>query len=416
MKAFRVDESRPGCSALPLARRGSILVLSAAALIMVFAFVVFTLDLGYIALTRAQLQSAADAAALGAGLELEDGLGSAASLDEDAIATLAQEAAVVVASAHQAGDRDSVYVDPTRDVRFGKRDWDPSTGTWVSSWDSGPYNMVAVTLHRDAVYEGINGEPPVVVGDEKLPLFFARIFGHSTTSLSISATAALMPGCGFAVNSGSQSKAKILPITLDEPSWANLLNGVGDDDYAYNPETGQVTPGSDGVLEINIYPEAAPDGNGKGNGNVNGADQWTPGNRGTVDLGNPNNSTNDLRRQILEGLNDEDLAYFGGEIRFDQGTLDVNGDPGISAGIKHALEAIIGQTRAMPLFTSVVGQGNNTTYTLVRLVGVRMMAVRLTGGNKYVIVQPAVLIDSTVIPGQATIAEVSIFTPLKLVQ
>ncbi len=57
------------------ARRGSVIVLSAAALVAVLAFVVFTVDLGFLLLTKTQMASAADAAVLAAGLELTDGLG-----------------------------------------------------------------------------------------------------------------------------------------------------------------------------------------------------------------------------------------------------------------------------------------------------------------------------------------------------
>jgi hypothetical protein len=45
----------------------------------------------------------------------------------------------------------------------------------------------------------------------------------------------------------------------------------------------------------------------------------------------------------------------------------------------------------MPIFTSVSGPGNNAQYVMVRFVGVRIMAVKLTGGptQRYLRVQPA---------------------------
>ena len=409
-------------------RSGSVLVLAAATMVMVMAFVVFTVDLGYIALTKTQLHNAADAAVLGAGIELPAGLGLDATLSEIDVEEIASQAAVDVAALQRSGNLDSAYLNASRDVRFGKRDWDPVTNNWQDTWDTGPYNMVEVTTRRDQeyfqycdywfrydhsldqwYYEGEGAESAPNQEDSTLPLFFGPVIGHDSVPLKIASAAALLPGSGFrSMGSGSQQNAPILPITLDVPSWEDLLNGVGDDDYAYDPSTGQVTSGSDGILEVNIYPTAAPAGNG--------SNQWTPGNRGTVDLGNPNNATPDLKRQILEGLNENDLSYFNGEIRFDQGPIDVNGDPGISAAIKTQLTAIIGQPRAMPLFTSVTGQGNNTWYTLVKFVGIRIVAVKLTGGNKYVIVQPATLVHPTVIPGGATIAESSIFAPLRLVR
>ena len=52
----------------------------------------------------------------------------------------------------------------------------------------------------------------------------------------------------------------------------------------------------------------------------------------------------------------------------------------------------------------------------MKFVGIRILDVNLTGANKYVIVQPATLIDSTVVPGDATVADSSIFTNLKLIR
>jgi hypothetical protein len=256
--------------------------------------------------------------------------------------------------------------------------------------------VAEVSLHRDQ-------EAPVSgpdVGDEKIPLLFAPMMGHDSASLQIVSIAGLLPGGGFRIASGSSKLAEVLPITFDVPSWDDLLNNIGNDDYSYDPVTGAVSPGSDGILEINMYPITAPPGSPSG---------WTPGNRGTVDLGDPNNSTSDLERQIVDGLNADDLSFFGGEISFDNGPFDVNGDTGISAGVKDELTSIIGLPRAIPLFSTVTAQGNTTQYTIVKFVGIRIMAVKLTGGNKYVIAQPALVIDDTVVPGTGTVVDSTFF-------
>ena len=143
--------------------------------------------------------------------------------------------------------------------------------------------------------------------------------------------------------------------------------------------TGNVSNSDDGVPEVNIYPDA------------NSA--MPSGNRGTVDIGSPNNSTADLKRQIQNGINASDLDWFpNGELRFnDNGILFLNGDTGISAGIETALKSIIGHVRAIPIFIEVSGPGNNAQFTITRFVGVRIMAVKLTGGpsQRYLRVQPA---------------------------
>jgi len=163
-------------SALDKTRRGMVLVLSAFCLIAVFAFLAFTIDVGYMSLTRGQLQNAADASALAAALELR------ASLAPSEVVANAQAAAVEVAAANRAGDRDTVAIDPTQgDVQFGRRIWDPATQTYQLLWglDKAPYNVVRVTARR--------------TGDDRLPLFFAPVIGHRDTGLTVSAVATFQP-------------------------------------------------------------------------------------------------------------------------------------------------------------------------------------------------------------------------------
>jgi len=97
----------------------------------------------------------------------------------------------------------------------------------------------------------------------------------------------------------------------------------------------------------------------------------------------------------VHSLNDGGLSYFGGEIRFDQGPWQINGD----TGIKDELESINGLPRAIPLFTEVTAPGNNAMYTIVEFVGIRIMDVKLAGGDKHVYIQPAPFIDPSAIYG-----------------
>ncbi len=141
-------------------------------------------------------------------------------------------------------------------------------------------------------------------------------------------------------------------------------------------ENDRVLAGSDGLFECNLYPQGT----------------GSPGNRGTVDIGSQNNSTADISRQVLDGISAQDFVDLGKPLRFDAaGVLTLNGDTGISAGIKDELASIIGQKRIIPIYRSVSGNGNNATYTIVRFEGVRILDVKLTGpkDGKRVIVQPA---------------------------
>ena len=140
---------------------------------------------------------------------------------------------------------------------------------------------------------------------------------------------------------------------------------------------------------------------------------------GTVDIGAPNNSTSDLARQILYGITPEDLEYVGGSLELDEnGELELNGDTGISAGMKDELEAIKGQPRIIPIFTQVVGNGNNAQYTIVNFVGVRILEVKLTGkmSSKRVIIQPANIIARGGIPSSGPKISWFIYSPVWLVR
>src|SRR6185369_891571 len=302
--------------------------------------------------------------------------------------TLARQSATTVAAANSAGGGTSgVYLAGDTDVTFGQRMWNSATNSWEDTWGTAPYNIVKVVAHRD---RGASGGTGPATNDAPLNLFFGPALGKATASLSVTSTASLSGAGGFRINGTSAATAQVLPITYDLPSWNTFLSSGGPDDFRYDSATKTVSAGSDGVMEFDLYPYGNQD--------------LTPGNRGTVDLGNPNNSTSDLVRQILYGLNATDLSYFGGTLRTDNGPLYINGDTGISAGIKSALETIKGQPRAIPIFTAVSGPGNNATFTIVRFVGIRIMDVHLTGGSKRVIVQPAIVVDTTAFSSSSTTA------------
>lgn len=91
---------------------------------------------------------------------------------------------------------------------------------------------------------------------------------------------------------------------------------------------------------------------------------------------------------------------------------------GLSAGIKTQLSQIIGQPRAIPIFIEVNGNGNNATYTIVKFVGVRVLAVKLIGplSKKHVIVQPCPFGDSTVIRGEVITSPDMIYAAPNMVQ
>jgi hypothetical protein len=196
----------------------------------------------------------------------------------------------------------------------------------------------------------------------------------------------------------------VLPFSLDDESWSLMLAGTGTDDWTWNSATSQIEAGPDGILELDLYPQGT----------------GSPGNRGTVDVGSNNNSTADIARQILNGVTPQDLEYHGGSLEFDSnGELFLNGDTGISAGIKDELLAIKGKPRVIPVFTQVTGNGNNAQYTIVRFVGIRICEVQLTGSvsSKRVIVQPAQVVAKGGIPSTgSTTTSYYVYSPTWLVR
>jgi Putative Flp pilus-assembly TadE/G-like len=376
-------------------RRGNIIALSSAFIVVVLAFTAFAVDVGYIAVTRSQLQNAGDAAALAACLEMPPGLELDGGLGMATIANNSRNAALAVAALNAAGNKSSVALDSAQ-IEFGNRSWDGPSLSWKDQWGIGPYNMVRLVATRGTI-GGMSGDSP-------LPLFFGPILGQGQANIGVRSKAALLQGVGFEGLPGN-GNAPIAPIAYDVPSWNNnIVAAAGPDNWTYNPATGAVTPGPDGIPEIDLYPY--------------GNQALTPGNRGTVDIGSSNNSTADLVEQLLNGVTPADLAYHGGDLRVDEGPIQLNGDTGLSVGIQNALIAIIGQARAIPLFTNVSGPGNNAMYTITQFAGIRILDVKLTGNNKYVIAQPAPVVSGTVIVAgdNNSLPAANIYSPPRLVQ
>ena len=201
----------------------------------------------------------------------------------------------------------------------------------------------------------------------------------------------------------TESNLDILPYALDVTTWQNLCNNSGSNSYRWNPESKTVSVGADDFVEVNLFPQGT----------------GSPGNRGTVDIGSSNNSTADIAQQILYGISPADLAYHGGKLEFDSnGKLYLNGDTGISAGVKDELASIIGKPRIIPIFSSVSGNGNNAMYTIVKWQGIRIMAVKLTGSmsQKHVTIQVAPIVTHGVIPATASGTSEYVYSPVVLIK
>ncbi len=350
-------------------RKGSVLVLTALLMVAMLAVLAFSVDLGYILVARTELQRTADAAAVAAAWQLIEEEGwdgspeTVATADKYAVSNKVLQSASLLAES---------------DIDVGRLNNPTDMSEEISYGDPTDYNAVEVRIRRTANQNGA------------VPLFFARAMGFQNADVDGQATAAFYTNLrGFEVPAKPGDRnIQILPFALDEETWNGLVEGTTlDDDWEWDEDAEEVHPGNDLECEVNLFPQGT----------------GCPGNRGTVDIGSNNNSTADLARQIMEGISPSDMAYHGGELKLeDDGEMELNGDTGISAGVKDELASIIGETRIIPIFSDVVGPGNNAQYTIVKWVGVRIMEVKLTGpmNKKRLIVQPAKVITYGAIPAE----------------
>ncbi len=374
-------------------RRGAVLPLVALLIVFMLGMVAFAVDLCYIAKVRAELQRASDAAALAATAKLldKDELAGAANATEEA--TAAGTEAVTFAAANPAGGVTLAL--PGTDVQVGYVN-DTAYPVQVDTNSSSSPNAVKVTVRRD---ETANG---------KLPLFFANVLGKDLMGLSATSIAVYEKAIrGFKATT-TTGNSFLLPYTLKKSDWDDAFTS-GSDEYT-RTDDGDVSLGGDGIREVKLFPLD----NGAGGGGV------APGNFGTVDIGSASNSTSDLERQILYGPDANDFSYMpGGEILLgDDGTLLLNGDTGVSSGVKDELAAIKGEPRIIPLYTTVVDNGNNAQFTIVEWVGVTILHVKLTGGlaSKYVLVQPCFVVDPTAVSGDTGSSSKFVMRPLALIE
>lgn len=373
-------------------RRGAAAVFAVFLTSVLVAMLAFSVDIGYLAASKSEIQRTADAAALSGCWQVYDGrvAGMGVSDMNTAIDNSASSAALMNSVSNIAPALQSSGLN--KDISSGYLPSLSSEATLTSNANQ-PYQAVRVSVRKTS---GFNGQ---------IPFYFARIFGQQGIDMSAEATAAMaLQIQGFNTPTGGSNSLNILPFALDETTWQGMLNGGGTDQYRYSASTGQVSSAGDGIREVNLYPQGI----------------GSPGNRGTVDIGGSNNSTADLARQIVHGISSGDLIALGKPLSLGiDGTMTLNGDTGISAGVKDEIASIIGQTRIIPIFSTVTGNGNNANYRIVRWAGVRILYVKLTGSmsSKQLIVQPAPILARGAIVGDSSrVWSDGVFSSIVLVQ
>ncbi|MEZ6132572.1 MAG: pilus assembly protein TadG-related protein [Planctomycetaceae bacterium] len=163
-------------------RKGVFFVLAIISLVAAMTFVGMSVDLGMITLTRTRMQSAADAAALGAAQEIVVGVRAAGN---QGVTELSLVQAMAAQAARDMADSivtlNGFYIDPAVDVQLGTRKLGADGSTFVETWNTPPYNMVKVTIRRT--------NADLTAPDAKLPLIFAPVVGERAQSITTEATA-----------------------------------------------------------------------------------------------------------------------------------------------------------------------------------------------------------------------------------
>lgn len=335
-------------------------MLAALFLVIVMAMAAFAVDLGYVMVAKTDLQRAADAAAHAAVLEYRSQESSWIKL-YNARSTARQYVAdnpIINSSASL--DWNFFNADPNGDIVVGKIDFDDPRAA-MTFGDVDEYNAIRVRIRRTTDQNG------------DIPLFFARALGRDSLGLMAEATAAIVQNVGGFKIPPSGENVPLLPITIREEFWDQGI-AAAVDDYSFDPTDQTISSGSDDVPEVVLFPN----------------DTGSSGNFGTVNIGISANSTSHLGKQIRHGVTQADLDFHGGELALDSnGELLLSGDPGLSASVKGDLQSIAGKPVVIPIYRDVVGNGNGADFTIVKFVAVRIMAVQLTSGTKFVSVQPA---------------------------
>jgi hypothetical protein len=169
----------------PRPRRGNIILLSAFVITMSLGFAAFSIDIGYLAVAKGQLQSAVDAATLAAAMELNP------NISQTVVETNVKAAAMEIAELNSVGNNSGLLLDPAIDIELGRRDWNAGTSTFIYSFGPSavPYNIVRVTGRLDNVWNAETGQTE----DRRLPMFFAPAIDHENVTMSVGSVATYQP-------------------------------------------------------------------------------------------------------------------------------------------------------------------------------------------------------------------------------
>lgn len=351
--------------------KGAVAVWVAISLALLFVLLAVAADVGYMHVTRAELQHAADGVAMAGAWALLNG--------ED----------VVAKTQEYAGYNDAANLStlelPDKNIVIGFMNDPLDIHAEIDTASPNDPNTVEVYMQMDGS------------ANSKLSLLFGPIIGKNDAAIGARARAfATRRIIGFEApdNPGDESgssggeipdeapEGNVMPFAIrhevfddywysfhpvptDHSQYALVPAGFNPNDTIFDgPFTGTIYPdvyavngsnvsaGSDGKPELVLYPLST----------------GSSGNYGTVNINNESNDVGTIQEQTYWGLSGDDVETVGGLIEIG-GTL--NGDPGVSSSIRHPILSsgnwgdypdLIGARRIFLLYDNVVGPGNTAEF------------------------------------------------------
>jgi Flp pilus assembly protein TadG len=366
-------------------RPGAIAPLTCLLLVFLLGMVAFAVDLSWKALSESELQNAADSAALAGAGKLGDNFvlyslpnqssSTKATLISGAVSTAKTTAKTFAALNSAGGVSNLALLDSDIDVGYTD-----STGTYTSNaTNANNYpNTVKVTMRRDSS------------ANTPLGLFFAPALGISSANLIAPATATLYGGSIDSLKPGTTNTG-MMPITFDVNAWNNFIKTGQDADGNSNKD-------SSGNPLIQIYPSVKDTGN-----------------FGWLSLNDTHVGASTLNSWISSGAAPSDVQNLISAdlipLSKHSSAWDWQGENGFKASDVSAVNAQVGKTFILPLFTPYDssssnysagnGQGSKYYYNIVQFVGITVMTS--PDSNHQVWVQPAPITDAHMILNATTL-------------
>ncbi len=385
-------------------RTGSLMPALALALLAVLGGAALVVDRLALDTAKAELRTAAEAAALAAARELANDDRLRPDFDPVALQMKARFAAARIAVENFiATEPLTLSTESNGDVRCGRLLIDPETGETIfveaegkdepttvvvqarrtSDRDSAiplpfrtlyaPTDADVVAVAEASINFGVIGLRPV--DDLSIPTLPLAILAKSVGEQESSSEKSPAP------HGSSSTFRSIKPRRPSVASWSrDIEQRRGLDRFGYDAATGEVTNASDGIPEITLR-TAVRSGDSVANAFV---------------LALTGDVTQDvLRRQICDGWSTDDLQPLGGELLFDRGPLTLAGLRGVNCNaLVSPLRNVLGQCRVVFLYDREVGDTRASVASLHinRMVAGRVMSVReLSDCECEIVFQPAVM-------------------------